>query len=135
VSGTHVSGGCLCGAVRFRFALPSLWCAHCHCTLCRRAHGAAFVTWVGASSERFELLAGADVLTSYASTPPARRSFCSRCGSMLFFESTRWPGEVHVAVAHLEDPLDREPSAHVYWSERVNWGDHCGRSLDLIEPA
>jgi hypothetical protein len=131
---THASGGCLCGTVRFRFALPTLWCAHCHCSLCRRAHGAAFVTWVGVASDRFELTSGAESLVRYASTPAARRSFCGQCGSTLFFESTRWPGEVHIAVANVDDPLDREPAAHVYWSERAPWGDYCGRSLELIEP-
>ena len=40
-----VSGGCLCGAVRFTAKLPSKWCAHCHCSLCRKAHGAGYVTW------------------------------------------------------------------------------------------
>lgn len=40
-------GSCLCGAVRFTARLPSRWVAHCHCTRCQRAHGAAFVTWVG----------------------------------------------------------------------------------------
>ncbi|MGE5337814.1 MAG: GFA family protein, partial [Gemmatimonadota bacterium] len=40
-------GSCLCGAVGFEFELPPKWVAHCHCTQCQRAHGAAFVTWVG----------------------------------------------------------------------------------------
>jgi hypothetical protein len=39
-------GACLCGAVQFELQLPATWVAHCHCTMCRRAHGAAFVTWV-----------------------------------------------------------------------------------------
>ena len=42
---TKVEGGCLCGAVRFSLELPSKWCAHCHCSMCRRAHGAGYVTW------------------------------------------------------------------------------------------
>ena len=39
---TH--GGCLCGDVRFTVDWPSKWIAHCHCSMCRRAHGAAYVT-------------------------------------------------------------------------------------------
>ena len=42
-----VHGTCLCGSVRFSASLPSKWVAHCHCTYCRRAHGAPFVTWAG----------------------------------------------------------------------------------------
>ena len=40
-------GACLCGDLAFEATLPSKWVAHCHCTLCQRAHGAPVVTWVG----------------------------------------------------------------------------------------
>ncbi|HSN70239.1 MAG TPA: GFA family protein [Steroidobacteraceae bacterium] len=129
-----VDGGCLCGQVRFRIGLPTLWAAHCHCTLCRRAHGAAFVTWVGVAAERFAVVAGAQGLVRYPSSPGAVRTFCGRCGSTLFFQSTRWPGEVHVVLANLDGPIDREPDAHVYWADHVAWGDFRGRELPVIEP-
>lgn len=48
-----IEGGCLCGAVRYVITLPTKWCAHCHCSMCRRAHGAAFVTWAGVPSQSF----------------------------------------------------------------------------------
>ena len=41
----------------------------------------------------------------------------------MFFESTRWPGEMHVARALIEGPLDREPSAHVFYEKHVPWLD------------
>ena len=59
------SGGCYCGAVRFRVTLPSRFCAHCHCDNCRRAHGSAFVTWAGFVHERFEITSGADALRRF----------------------------------------------------------------------
>lgn len=117
------SGGCLCGAVRFEITLPSKWCAHCHCSLCRRAHGAAWVTWFGVASDRFRITAGADTLRTYASSAAGRRTFCSVCGStMLFEEQERWPDEVHVVLACLHGELDRAPTSNVYWDERVPWG-------------
>jgi hypothetical protein len=118
---TVVAGGCLCGAVRFEVTPPTKWCAHCHCSLCRRAHGAAFVTWFGIERPQFALLSGADDLRWYRSTPPARRGFCFRCGSTLFFESERWPDEIHIALAHMDGPIDREPAAHVFFDSRVHW--------------
>ncbi|MGL6224535.1 MAG: GFA family protein, partial [Steroidobacteraceae bacterium] len=78
-------GSCLCGAIRYRFALPPLWVAHCHCTMCRRAQGAGFVTWVGTGGESFELLGDAGRLRSYRSSTEATRSFCGRCGTPLIF--------------------------------------------------
>ena len=46
---SQASGRCLCGGLAFEAALPSKWVAHCHCSMCRRGSGAAFVTWVDAS--------------------------------------------------------------------------------------
>jgi hypothetical protein len=119
---TLIRGGCLCGAVTFEVTPPTKWCAHCHCTLCRRAHGAPVVTWFGVSSENFRLVSGAE-LKWHRSSPGARRGFCQCCGSPLFFEGERWPGEVHVARASVPGPIDREPSAHVFYDVRVGWLD------------
>ncbi len=117
-------GGCCCGAIRYRFALPPLWVAHCHCTMCRRAQGAAFVTWVGVDGEKFELLGEeAGRLRSFRSSPAATRSFCGRCGTPLFFESARWPGELHITLASIEPAVAAKlaPQAHVHWADRVAW--------------
>lgn len=125
---SEVEGGCLCGAVRFAIELPTKWCAHCHCSMCRRAHGAGFVTWVGVPTEQFRLLAGAEELRRYRSSEAATRGFCGRCGTMMLFESTRWPGEVHVARAAIPGAIDRAPQAHVSFSDRVEWV-HVGDDL------
>ena len=117
---SHFDGACLCGAVSFRIVAPTKWCAHCHCSSCRRAHGAAFVTWVGVVSERLEIVAG-DSLTWFASSAAARRGFCKRCGSTLFYESRRWPGETHIVRAALPGEIDRAPSAHAFASAAVDW--------------
>jgi hypothetical protein len=123
MAGDTVDGGCLCGAVRFRIRLPPKWCAHCHCTMCRRAHGAAFVTWVGSRTEDFQLLAGEAELRRYRSSPPATRGFCGQCGTMLFFESSRWPDEVHVTLASLDSDAGLVPEGHAYWEDRVAWAE------------
>ena len=128
------AGGCLCGAVRYRVGMPALWVAHCHCSMCRRAQGAAFVTWVGTAADRFVLESGAEVLRRFRSSPPAERSFCSRCGSPLFFQSSRWPGEMHVTLASLDDPAGLEPQAHAYWNCRAPWGHWDEGQLAVVEP-
>ena len=128
------AGGCLCGAVRFRCGMPPLWVAHCHCSMCRRAQGAGFVTWVGTAAQRFVLESGADVMRRYQSSAAATRSFCGRCGSPLFFESSRWPGEIHVTLASLDDPSGLEPQAHAYWRSRAPWADWSGKDLAKVEP-
>ena len=116
-----VGGACLCGEVKFEVTLPSLYCAHCHCSNCRRAHGAAFVTFVGFAEDQFRLTAGGESLRRYLTGTGATRSFCTNCGSTLTYESPRWPGEVHVILANLEWPIDRSPESHVYVDHKAPW--------------
>ena len=92
-----LTGRCLCGAVEFELKLPSKWCAHCHCTMCRRAHGAGYVTSEG------------------------RRGFCNECGSTMLFESSRWAGETHVALACIDGEIDRKPRANAFFDTHVGW--------------
>ena len=115
------SGGCLCGAVRFAAALPSRWVAHCHCTRCRRAHGAAFVTWIGFPSQQVSVIEGAELLAAHESSAGTFRKFCKACGTKLFFESTRWAGETHVTLVAFDDPVDRAPTGHAFVEEHVTW--------------
>ena len=116
-----MTGGCLCGAVRYEVTPPSLFHAHCHCAWCRRAHGAAFVTWVGAAEARFRLVAGADRLRWHASTAQSRRGFCANCGTTLFFASALCPGEMHVTRASFDGEVDRDPGLHCFYDQRVAW--------------
>jgi hypothetical protein len=59
----------------------------------------------------------------YQSTPGAERGFCSHCGAMMFFRSERWPGELHIALAHFITPVDRMPQEHAHWDDHVPWAD------------
>mgnify|MGYP003596933306 CR=1 FL=1 len=114
-------GRCHCGAVRFVARFPSRFVAHCHCESCRRAHGAAFVTWVGFQSQQVAITQGNDLLVAHESSPGTFRRFCRCCGTKLFFESSKWPGEVHVTLAAFEEPVDRAPQGHAFADEHVAW--------------
>jgi hypothetical protein len=116
-----VSGGCLCGAVRFTVTLPTLFCAHCHCSMCRRNHGAGFVTWFAVPREQLAVDAGGDALTRYPSSDHGARSFCARCGSSLFCESSRHPEHVDIVLASVDGPIDRQPQFHAYFDHRAPW--------------
>lgn len=116
-----VTGACFCGDVRFAIELPTLFCAHCHCSMCRRAHGAGYVTWFAVPYERFKLLAGEERLVRYRSSDHGTRSFCGRCGSTLFCESTRQPEHIDIVLANLQGAIDRAPQFHVYFSDRAEW--------------
>ncbi len=115
---SHV-GGCLCGAVRFRVSGPPAWVAHCHCQSCRRASGAAFLTWAGYTGETWRLTQGDPV--RFESSPGAWRRFCPACGTPLTYEGAYCPGEIHVTIGSLDEPGDFTPSAHVFTEEQIAW--------------
>jgi len=91
--------------------------------MCRRAHGAPYVTWVGFPRKDFHVTSGRQNVLHYQSSPQARRSFCGRCGSPFAFESTRWPDEIHLARACLPDELALSPQGHCYFDDRACWAD------------
>ena len=118
---TTARGLCLCGAIGFTAIFPSKWVAHCHCTRCQRAHGAAFVTWVGMDARQVSIQDTSGSLNWFSTVGGGDRAFCNKCGSSLFFRSGRWPGELHIARALFIDPVDREPQAHAYFDTHVAW--------------
>ena len=118
---TTVGGGCLCSALRFSIDLPTLFCVHCHCSMCRRSHGAGFVTWIDVSRDRFRIEAGAENMRRFSSSQHGTRSFCATCGSSLFWESEREPGHINIVRANMDGPVGREPESHIYFDHRADW--------------
>ncbi len=68
-----VRGSCFCEAVTFELALPTTSCVHCHCTMCQRANGAGYVTWVAAPKGQFRLTSGDEGLSTYHSSDHGQR--------------------------------------------------------------
>jgi hypothetical protein len=116
-----IPGSCLCGAVRFEVEPPTRFCVHCHCSMCRRNHGAAFVTWFGVPKSGFRVVAGESALARYASSEHGERSFCSQCGTSLFCVLDHDPDMVDITLASMQAPIDRVPEAHVYFDAHVDW--------------
>jgi hypothetical protein len=89
--------------------------------MCQRSHGAGFVTWLAVPRSRFRLEKGDSELVRFRSSDHGTRSFCSRCGSTLFCESTRHPEQVDIVLANMAGPIDRPPQAHIYFDDRAEW--------------
>ena len=85
------SGSCLCGTVRFEIDefLPGI--AHCHCSMCRKFHGASFATIATIARAKFRWIAGEDALNGYTASNGTTRTFCRHCGSSIAFSSPRAP--------------------------------------------
>ncbi len=116
---SSVSGSCFCGAVKFEIELPTLWCGHCHCSMCRRPHGASFVTWAAVPPERFTVTSGEQYIVRFQSSEKGTRSFCKNCGSQMFCQTE--PEVIDVALAALHGKIDRDPEAHYFFDSRADW--------------
>ena len=120
MTGTEdLSGGCLCGAVRYRIAGEPRLVSHCHCSLCRRASGAAFVTWLTVLAERFAIIEGD--LRRYRSSDHGWRGFCPRCGTPIASGSSRYSRYVEVTAGSLDAPERIAPERHVFWPDHLRW--------------
>ena len=120
-SENKVQGSCFCGNVKFSVEAPTLFCAHCHCSMCRRSHGAGFVTWFGVPYEQLSILSGERSLVHFQSSSHGRRGFCGRCGSTLFCESEKHPERIDIVLANMHNAIDRKPEFHVYFDDRAEW--------------
>jgi GNAT superfamily N-acetyltransferase len=122
-----LTGGCLCGDVRYYVVGPVSDETNCHCNACRRSSGAPFVSWftVPASNIVFAAGEGTEPVVSegveFGSSEHGRRRFCPRCGTALTFRSTEAPGEIDVASASLDDPAALPPRDHIWAEEALPW--------------
>ena len=114
-----LSGGCLCGDVRYEAGTGAFHETACHCSMCRRASGAPFVVWFSVPRANFRWLQGQ--ATPYASSEHCIRSFCPRCGTQLTFEDARDPGEVGLTTGSLDDPEQLPPHSHIYTDTQLEW--------------
>jgi hypothetical protein len=114
-----LNGGCFCGFVRYRVDANPFDEANCHCTMCRRTNGAAFVTWFTVPREAFVTISGEP--SSFSSSDHGTRTFCPRCGTPLTFSSSRSPGEIDLTSGSLDDPSQVPPKADIYVGTKVRW--------------
>jgi hypothetical protein len=130
MSDKEVTGHCLCGSIRFTAQLPSMYCVHCHCSMCRRNHGAAYVTWFSVPRGKVKLEAGGEDLVRFMSSEHGSRSFCRRCGTSLFCENDAHPDRTDIPLGTVDGPIDRQPQAHVFFDSGADWvaiGDELPR--------
>lgn len=79
------------------------------------------MTWVGFHPATLSIVKGEERLRQYRSSPNAQRGSCGLCVSQIFFQSDRWPDEIHVTRASLPDELDLKPQSHYFFDDRAPW--------------
>jgi hypothetical protein len=117
-----VAGQCLCGRVTFEIDMPARWAWHDHSLSSRRAHGAAYATYVGSWRKRFRITRGKAEITRFEDTvTKTARSFCRRCGTPLTYERARSPHMVNIPRALFTGRTGRQPLYHIAIEELQEW--------------
>ena len=114
-----VSGSCLCGAVNYEITGSFGGAGHCHCPMCRKSHGAAFVTWAFVTPDQFRWTSGTEFVEGYASSPGRERCFGRKCGSPLVATHSGKVTEVVLGTVN-GDPGVR-PSEHIFTGSKACW--------------
>lgn len=119
-----VTGGCMCGAVRYEAEGVPLGVAHCHCEDCRSHTGAPVVTYAAFRVDQVRFTMGNRKI--YDSSPGVGRAFCGRCGTPLSWEgfSTVFNADIiEFHISTLDIPDDFVPDRHWFHDERIAWFD------------
>lgn len=114
------SGSCLCGDIAFVVDGPIEHVDQCHCSMCRKAHGAAFATYGGAAPEHFRMRGDA-LIRRYRSSPIGTRLFCPRCGSVVPWKIADKP--VAIALGNVEQSPTATPKSHFFVGSKAPWHD------------
>ncbi|MFT5114520.1 MAG: hypothetical protein ACI8P9_003858 [Parasphingorhabdus sp.] len=117
----NYQGSCMCKSLKFSFSGAPRFVTDCVCESCRKAHGASAVCWVGVKTEQFSLVSGESLLKWYQSSQESERGFCSDCGTRVFFRSSGWPGEIHMALACIDTPHDLVAAGLSFAEELPSW--------------
>jgi hypothetical protein len=115
------AGACMCGSVGFSFTGRPRFVKECVCESCRIAHGASAVGWVGVKTPQFNLDRGESRLRWYRSSAESERGFCSECGTRILFRSSKWPDEIHMALACITTPHDLISTGLSFAREKPTW--------------
>jgi len=111
-----LSGGCLCGAVRYSVSADHREGYYCHCRMCQLAFGSTRAAFLGVRKDQVQWLTHPPA--TFASSKFARRGFCSTCGTPLTFEYLD-SEHMDLSVGSLDDPGALKPTSHFAVESRI----------------
>lgn len=114
-------GSCMCGQIRYEIHGELTGVLNCHCSTCRKAHGAAFRTRASVKVKDFVWISGEHLLTHYESNPSEYRTFCSVCGSNLVTKFKNNPEEYGFPLGTLDTDPGVKAECHVWVSDKAPW--------------
>src|SRR5919198_4443415 len=131
---TPFSGGCACGAFRYKPAAEPMVMFHCHCRDCQRASGGPFSSYVIVPAAAFKILQGSPRFHDSSSERGGKthRGFCPDCGSPVMVKNDANPDIVAIRTASLDDPSWFNQQMDVWTSDAHAW-DQMNPALPKFE--
>lgn len=115
-----LSGGCLCGGVRYQLTGACRDIINCHCENCRRTHG-HIAAYTSVNRSDLALVNQQTLQWYHDESPDTYRGFCNRCGASLFWDARDDRGKVAVSAGSLDDSGELKTIGHVYVSEAAKY--------------
>ena len=115
------SGHCECGRIKFEFDGEINDFSHCHCSQCRRMHGAAYATYAGVARDNFRILGGDPEITKYASSDTHNRWFCSVCGSNILVDLSEDRDSLYLSMSAINGDPPRPTGYHIFVGSKAVW--------------
>ena len=116
-----ITGFCECRRIRFEVDADIEDFSHCHCSQCRRLHGAAFATFAGVPREKFRYVSGENDIKVYASSNDHDRVFCASCGSNILVDLADEPASLYLSMSTIEGDPPRPTGYHIYVGSKAAW--------------
>jgi hypothetical protein len=111
----------MCGGVRFEISEPLALAGYCHCTRCQRRTGTSHSISARLTPGSLRIVAGEDLIASFAPPDGFAKLFCTACGSALFGRHPRDPDVVSVRLGTLDGDPGVRPSYHQFVSYAAAW--------------
>lgn len=115
-----ICGSCLCGEVVWQLDGAISLINYCHCSMCRKVHGAPFGAFAHGSASAFAWVHGAGSVSRYESSPNVFRCFCRICGSSV---SVVEDDDVCIPVGSIDGDPGVRPSVHIFVGSKAPWYD------------
>ena len=118
----HLTGACLCGAVRYTTSADPIRSGVCHCRDCQRFTGSAFGALVSVPKSSLTITGMMKTFSSPGgSGQPIQRHFCPECGSSIAEEAAAAPGLVILNIGTLDDPTSVTPGREIFCDDALSW--------------
>ncbi|MEK6278449.1 MAG: GFA family protein [Actinomycetota bacterium] len=129
-----LTGGCLCGGVRFELTEPAQVAYYCHCTRCQRRTGTGSSAQARIDGGTFRLLKGDKLVEGWRHPDGGfEKCFCRECGAHVFSRNPDDPAQMSVRMGAFDEDPGVRPSGRMYVAYAASWEPIPDDGLERFE--